>query len=170
MYLSLDQKDMGLLVKAAEIAKESTCLRKKCGAIIVFGNEIIGRGFNSPPKNFEPERRCLEDKSCLDEKVTDKTCCIHAEQRAIEDVLRNNPDKLNGSRLYYCKIDDDGNPAESGRPYCTICSKSAFDLGIEEWVLCRKKGLWFMVLQNTTGFLTIIKLPTIHKLYNSLLL
>jgi dCMP deaminase len=38
---------------AAEVASKATCNRDKCGAIIVKENEIIGRGFNSPPREKE---------------------------------------------------------------------------------------------------------------------
>jgi len=38
-------------------------------------------------------------KDSLDRKVTDKTCCMHAEQRAIFDALRRNPEKLDGSKM-----------------------------------------------------------------------
>ena len=132
MRISTNIEHQRFLDKAAEVARESTCLGKKCGAIIVENGEIIGRGFNSPPGDLESQRRCLKDKNCLDKKVTDKTCCMHAEQRAIEDASRNNPTRLDGSRLYYRKLDDNENPAVSGKPYCTICSKSALDIGISE--------------------------------------
>lgn len=141
MHISTRPEDLKFLDKAAEVAGESTCLGKKCGAIIVESGEIIGRGFNSPPGNLESQRRCGLDKKSLDRKITDKTCCGHAEWRAIIDALRNNPNRLKGSRLYYRKLDDDGNPSESGRPYCTRCSKDALDVGISEWVLLHKEGV-----------------------------
>jgi len=64
--------------EAINEACKSTCLRTKCGSVIVNGNKIIGRGFNSPPANLESQRKCLNDKLSYREKVTDKTCCIHA--------------------------------------------------------------------------------------------
>ncbi|MEI8252771.1 MAG: hypothetical protein WCG25_03330 [bacterium] len=78
-----------------EIAKQATCLRSKCGSIIVSNKEIIGSGFNSPPANYENQRRCNCEKSKYNLKVTDKTCCIHAEQRAIIETLKNNSNKIN---------------------------------------------------------------------------
>lgn len=126
---------------AATIAKNSTCLRSKCGSIIVKEDKIIGQGFNSPPGGKELQRRCLENKLYYHKKVTDKTCCVHAEQRAIMDALRNNPSRIEGSRLYFARLDSAGKIAISGDPYCTICSKLALDAGIKEFVLWQKNGI-----------------------------
>lgn len=73
--------------------------------MIVRLDEIIGSGFNSPPQDIEEQRRCSYSKDSYHKKVTDKTCCVHAEQRAIIDALRKNSDKLSGSRLYFVRLD-----------------------------------------------------------------
>jgi len=126
--------------KATEVALNSTCGRSKCGSIIVSKNEIIGSGFNSPPQNKEEQRRCSYSKESYDKKVTDKTCCVHAEQRAITDALKKNSDKLLGSRLYFIRLDNDV-PTRSDQPYCTHCSKISLDEGIAEFVLWHKEGV-----------------------------
>lgn len=129
------------LNKTVQIAINSTCDRSRCGSIIVKNNEIIGLGFNSPPQDDESQRRCAVDKDYYHKKVTDKTCCVHAEQRAIIDALKNNPEKLEGARLYFIRLNDDGTPARADKPYCTICSKMALDSGIAEFVLWHKDGI-----------------------------
>ena len=126
---------------AVEIAKKSTCQRSKCGSLIVNLDKIIGSGFNSPPQDIENQRRCSIKKDSYNIKVTDKTCCIHAEQRAIMDALRKKPEKLNGSRLYFIRLDENGKPSKAGEPYCTICSKMALDVGILEFVLWNDQGV-----------------------------
>lgn len=126
---------------AAEIAKKATCERSKCGSVIVKDGEIISEGFNSPAGNLESQRRCTINKSSYHRKVTDKTCCMHAEERAIMDVLRRNPEKLPGSTLYFIRLDEEGKPKFSGQPYCTICSKLALDAGIAEFVLWHESGI-----------------------------
>lgn len=136
-----EQKALEYIEKTTQAAKQSTCQRKRCGSIIVKDGEIIGQGFNSPPGNFEKQRRCSLDKTSYHLKVTDKTCCVHAEQRAITKALENNPEKLPGSRLYFIRLDENGNPARSGKSYCTICSKMALDVGIDEFVLWHDKGI-----------------------------
>jgi deoxycytidylate deaminase len=142
-YLSGDEKNKALeyIRKATEVAQNATCERSKCGSIIVQLGEVIGSGFNSPPQDIEEQRRCSYSKDSYHKKVTDKTCCIHAEQRAIMDALRKNPDKLSGSRLYFIRLDDNGNPLRAGEPYCTICSKMALDVEIAEFVLWQDKGV-----------------------------
>jgi deoxycytidylate deaminase len=128
-YLSSDEQQQALvyIAKAAEIALQSTCQRARCGSVIVWDDEVIGSGFNSPPREQEHQRRCSCDKDSYHKKVTDKTCCVHAEQRAIMNALIDNPDKIIGSRLYFIRLDEQGNPAKAGKPYCTICSKMTLD-------------------------------------------
>lgn len=127
--------------QAAEIAQKATCERSKCGCVIVKDGEIIGKGFNSPPQNLESQRRCHCDKEQYHRKVTDKTCCIHAEQRAILDALKFASDKLIGSDLYFIRLDQEGKLAKSGNPYCTICSKMALEVGIKTFHLWHSEGI-----------------------------
>ena len=134
-----EKKAIEYMNKAAEIASNSNCLRSKCGSIIIKENEIIGLGFNSPPQNKKLEH-CLKD-SLPENFKSDKTCCVHAEQRAIMDALRKNPDKLLGSVLYFIRLDEKGEKTKAGKPYCTFCSKMALDVGIAEFVLWHEQGI-----------------------------
>ncbi|MEI6118942.1 MAG: hypothetical protein WCP92_07120 [bacterium] len=134
-----EQKTLEYINQAAEVALQATCERARCGCVIVENDEIIGTGFNSPPGEKESQRRCKNDKSEYNKKVTDKTCCVHAEQRAIMNALIDAPDKIIGSRLYFVRIDENGKPTHAGKPYCTICSKMALDAGISEFVLRDEK-------------------------------
>jgi deoxycytidylate deaminase len=127
--------------KAAEVAQKASCLRSKCGTVIVRDGEIVGEGYNSPAGEQEDQRRCLALKDAYHKKVTDKTCCVHAEQRAIMDALRKNPEKVSGSRLYFIRLNEGGNPGRAGKPYCTVCSKMALDAGIAEFVLWHERGI-----------------------------
>jgi len=126
---------------AAKLALNSTCKRSLCGSVIVKDDEVIGKGFNSPPKNLESQIRCMNNKKSYSSKVTDKTCCVHAEQRAMIDALKKNADKIDGSRLYFIRLDEKDNPTKAGKPYCTICSKMALDVGIKEFILWHKEGI-----------------------------
>ena len=125
--------------EAAKIALNSTCLRSRCGSVIVKDREIIGKGFNSPPHGKILDK-CLKD-DLPDDFKSDKTCCVHSEDRAIMNVLINNPEKISGSRLYFIRLDEHGNKKKAGKPYCTICSKLALDRGISEFVLLHEKGI-----------------------------
>lgn len=134
-----ERKALEYITEASDVAKNALCDRAKCGAVIVQSDEIIGRGFNSPPGGSA--KRCSYKKDSYHQKVTDKTCCIHAEQRAVMDALRNNADQLPGSRLYFSRLDETGSPLVSGDPYCTICSKMVLDAGVTEFVLWQKDGV-----------------------------
>ena len=125
--------------KAAEVALSSSCLRAKSGSVIVKDGEIIGKGYNSPPGD-RPLEHCLKD-DLPDTFKSDKTCCIHAEQRAIFDALTRNSKKIQGSRIYFVRLDENDTIVKAGEPYCTICSKSALDVGIEEYVLWHEEGI-----------------------------
>ena len=127
--------------QAAEIAQKATCERSKCWCIIVKDGNIIGKGFNSPAQNLESQRRCHCDKAQYHRKVTDKTCCIHAEQRAILDALKSASDQLPGSDLYFIRLDQEGKITKAGEPYCTICSKMALEVGIKNFHLWHAKGI-----------------------------
>jgi deoxycytidylate deaminase len=143
------RKALAFFAKASDAALKSTCVQRRCGSVIVKGGEVIGEGFNSPPADRESARRCLIEKGDYHERVTDKTCCVHAEQRAIIDALRRNPGKLEGSRLYFIDIENpkkgkngDAIPKRAGRPYCTMCSKLALDVGIAEIALWHESGVY----------------------------
>ncbi len=135
------QKAEWYMYQAAEVAKWASCERSKCWCLIVKNGEIIGKGFNSPANNLEAQRRCSCEKDTYHKKVTDKTCCIHAEQRAMFDALRNHPKELIWADLYFIRLDKEGKLAKAGQPYCTICSKMALDLGIKNFHLRHEEGI-----------------------------
>ena len=126
--------------QAAKIATSATCLRAKCGSIIVKDEVIIGQGFNSPTLNDESQRCCnIEFDTSIKPKY-DKTCCIHAEWRAILNACKNNADKISGSTLYFMRIDEDGNFTDAGEPFCTVCSRLALESGIKYFALYNNGG------------------------------
>lgn len=131
----------GHMERAGRVALLATCERSRCGAVIVKDGGIIAEGFNSPPKNQEDQRRCQNDKALYDKKVTDKTCCMHAEERAILAAFQNASQKINESALYFIRLDRAGKRQYAGKPYCTLCSKLALDAGIAEFVLWHEGGI-----------------------------
>lgn len=126
--------------KAAEVAKDATCLRAKCGSVIVKNAVVIGEGFNSPALNDENQRLCSADMDTSIKPKYDKTCCIHAEWRAVLDACKTNADKLAGSVLYFMRIDEDGNFTDAGDPFCTTCSRLTLEAGVEEFALYNSDG------------------------------
>lgn len=133
------------LNEARKEAQKATCERAQCGTVIVKADtlEILGRGYNSPPGEHASQRRCSYDKRTYHPRVVDKTCCIHAEVRALHDALRTHPEALQGADLFFARVDPNNNSHDTpcGKPYCTLCSKQALDLGIGRWILRHPEGI-----------------------------
>jgi deoxycytidylate deaminase len=134
---------------AADEAKKALCLRDRCGAIVVScDGAVIGRGYNAPPKDNVVERKCSWELQMSPKPKSDRTCCMHAEWRAILDALSHDK-QLENSVLYFTRIDDLGNPKSSGNPYCTVCSRLALDVGIGKFGFWHDGGI---VLYDTKEY------------------
>jgi deoxycytidylate deaminase len=109
--------------------------------VIVKAGAVIGQGYNAPPGDNLKERICQQPINKYAKYPADKTCCVHAEQRAIMAALRDHPHKLAGADLHYVAIDDQGQVEYAGKPYCTHCSKLALDVGIKRFGLWHRQGI-----------------------------
>jgi len=125
---------------AAQAARDATCKRAKCGTVIVKDGLVIGSGYNSPPLDDESARTCNTNYDLTLKPKYDKTCCIHAEWRAILNACKNNPEQLQGATLYFMRIDDDGGFTDAGQPYCTVCSRLALECGVRYFALYNSNG------------------------------
>lgn len=132
---------MSHISAAALVARQSMCLRSRCGSVIVSDGQVIASGYNAPPRDMVSQQRCLRKSDLKPGFKSDKTCCIHAEQRAIYEALKGAAGSLAGSRLYFIRLDAAGLPERAGRPYCTHCSKLVLDVGIAEFVLWHQEGV-----------------------------
>lgn len=115
---------------AAEMARQATCRRAKCGSVIVKDEVVIGRGYNAPPLEDESQRTCEEIWDYDKKPKYDLTCCIHAEWNAVLDARKNNPDEIEGSTLYFMRVDEHGDFTDSSEPFCTVCSRIVLQAGI----------------------------------------
>lgn len=135
------KKALSYLTEAANIAKEAMCESRACGTVIVStDNKVIATKFNAPPAGLKSQKRCNTKHLLHKNFKSDKTCCVHAEQRAIIEALSKTPQKLKGATLYFSSVDVNGKYLTSGKPYCTICSKMALEVGISYWVLDHTEG------------------------------
>jgi deoxycytidylate deaminase len=123
----------------AEVAAQALCVRVRCGAVVARGGLVLGVGRNDPPDQRAPSY-CGKDDLPAGFR-SDRTCCVHAEQNAILNALRAHPGQVAGARMYFLRIDGDGNPVRAGAPYCTICSKLTQAAGIAEFVLWHQHGM-----------------------------
>lgn len=125
---------------AAQAAGDATCHRARCGSVIIKDGAVIGRGYNSPPLNDESRRACDENWDYSKKPKYDLTCCVHAEWRAVLDACKNNAKKIDGSVLYFMRIDENGKFTDAGEPYCTTCSRFTMEAGVGEFALWNNNG------------------------------
>ena len=71
---------------AEVVAKRSTCLRNKVGAVIVRDKRILSTGYNGAPRDMEHclEIGCIRDQQNIASGTRHELCrAVHAEQNAI---------------------------------------------------------------------------------------
>lgn len=126
---------------AADHAREATCLRSSCGAVVVTADgAAVGSGSNSLPGGCAPTV-CGKEAGLLGPGFkSDRTCCVHAEVRAITSALKAGA-ALAGGTVYFTRVDEAGHRVASGQPYCTICSKLALEVGLGFFVLAHDFGV-----------------------------
>lgn len=127
--------------EAARVASGASCLRARCGSVIVATTgEIIGNGYNAPPLEDETQRTCEIIHNLEKKPKYDKTCCIHAEWNAVVDACKSAPNKISESTLYFMRVDESGNFTDSGVPYCTTCSRLTMQAGVGYFALWNNDG------------------------------
>ena len=105
-------------LEMAEIwAKNSYCIRRQVGALIVKGKMIISDGYNGTPSGFE--------NICEDGNEKTKPYVLHAEANAITKVAKSN-NSSEGATLYVTTSP------------CMECSKLIIQSGIKRVVFCDK--------------------------------
>lgn len=135
-----EKKAVRWMEAAAVYARRALCSNAKCGAVVVKDGAAIGGGYNAPPRDREENRMCRAEIG-PGKPNYDRTCCMHAEWRAIMDALRNHPESIAGSKLYFARVDGEGAIRRSGEPYCTVCSRMALDAGIASFLLWHEEGI-----------------------------
>jgi len=107
------QFDKSYLQMATIWAKNSYCIRRQVGAIIVKDKMIISDGYNGTPAGFE--------NVCEDENGITKPYVLHAEANAITKVAKSG-NSSDGATLYV-----------TASP-CIECSKLIIQAGIKRVV------------------------------------
>jgi dCMP deaminase len=71
---------------ATVVAKRSTCLRNRVGAVIVRNKRILSTGYNGAPRNMKHclEIGCIRQQNNIESGTRHEKCrAVHAEQNAI---------------------------------------------------------------------------------------
>jgi dCMP deaminase len=125
------QFDKRYLEMARVWAKNSYCVRRQVGAILVKDKMIISDGYNGTPSGFE--------NICEDESGTTKPYVLHAEANAITKVARSN-NSSEGATLYVTTSP------------CVECAKLIIQAGIKRVVFFDKyrieDGLYLLERAN----------------------
>lgn len=90
------------MAKANTVARNSNCIRRAVGAVIVRNGQVIAGGWNGVPKGHRDcgEAGCPRCIGGGDTGSGYETCiCIHAEQGAIADAARQGI-RTTGSTMY----------------------------------------------------------------------
>jgi len=107
------------------VAKRSTCLRRKVGALVVKDRRILATGYNGTPSGIRhcSEVGCLREKLKIPSGERHELCRgLHAEQNVLlQASLHGVP--LRDSSLYV-----------TNQP-CIICAKMIINAGIKEVVI-----------------------------------
>lgn len=109
---------------AAVVAKRSTCLRNKVGALVVKDKRILSTGYNGAPRGLEHclEAGCLRDERNIESGTRHEICrAVHAEQNAIIQCALHGA-STEGATLY-C----------THQP-CILCTKMMINAGIRRVV------------------------------------
>lgn len=103
------------------VAKRSTCLRRRVGAILVRNRRILSTGYNGPPRKL---RHCADLGGCYREQLgipsgeRHELCrALHAEQNAIIQAALHGVETT-GATLYVTNFP------------CALCAKMLINAGV----------------------------------------
>ncbi len=122
---------------AKAVAERSTCLRKKCGCVIVNNDEIISTGYSGAPRG---RKNCIDLGFCTKKKLFpdvrhggyDACRSVHAEQNAIISASRK---EMIGATLYLVLFRPETGEYDEGANSCQTCRKLIINAGIKKVVV-----------------------------------
>lgn len=129
-------KDNYYLNIAETVLEQSTCLRRKYGAVIVKNDEIISTGYVGSPrgrKNCNDMNFCLREKLEVPRGERYELCrSVHAEQNAIIHAARKD---MIESTLYLVGKDVVTNHYVENAEPCSLCKRFIINAGIKYVVI-----------------------------------
>lgn len=120
-----------MYLNAAEVfAYQSTCLKRKYGAVIVRDDAVISTGYNGAPRG---KKNCCDIGSCArieqglhQGQGYDMCRAVHAEANALLNCSR---EQTLGADLYLAGVDPQDNSVHRAKP-CPICARHIIQAGI----------------------------------------
>lgn len=117
---------------AQTVSEQSTCLRRRFGAIIVKNDTIISTGYNGAPrgrKNCSDICKCIREELNIPRGERYELCrSVHAEANAIIAAPR---DQMLGSVLYMTCTEPTTNNIVGNICSCAMCKRLIINAGIE---------------------------------------
>lgn len=116
--------DEYLLEIATVVAKRSTCLRNRVGAVIARDKRILSTGYNGAPRNMEHclDIGCIREQNNIASGTRHEKCrAVHAEQNAIIQAA------LHG-------VSTDGATLYCTHQPCILCAKMIINSNIRRVV------------------------------------
>ncbi len=104
------------------VAKRSTCVRRRVGAVLVMDKRLLATGYNGAPSGLAHclEVGCLREQNHIPSGERHELCRgIHAEQNAIIQAAFHGV-RIQGATLYCTNLP------------CVICTKMLINAGIKE--------------------------------------
>lgn len=118
---------------AETVAKRSTCIRRKYGAVIVKNDEVISTGYVGAPrgrKNCTDTGMCIRQEMNIPRGERYELCrSVHAEMNAIISASR---DKMIGSTMYLAGVDAQTGEYIPNSNSCSMCKRVMINAGIEK--------------------------------------
>lgn len=117
---------------AETVAKRSTCLRRRYGAVIVNHDQIISTGYVGAPRG---RRNCSDLGNCIRTELKiprgeryELCRSVHAEMNAIISASRQ---EMLGASLYLCGNEVDTGEYVKNSSCCSMCKRMIINSGIE---------------------------------------
>ncbi len=118
-------KDEYFMTLAADVARRSTCIRHKIGAILVSSDgHVLATGYNGAPRGMRHclGTGCMRDELSIPSGTQQQLCrAVHAEQNALLQAASHGA-SLVGAHLY-CTMYP-----------CVICAKMLINAGVKRVV------------------------------------
>jgi dCMP deaminase len=136
MVMSRPNKSEYYIDIARSVARRSTCLRRRFGAVIVKNDQIISTGYNGAPRKTT---NCIDLGVCARKNLNipsgqnyELCRAVHAEMNAVIHASRLD---MVGADLYLAGFDaETGAPVDYPEP-CLLCRRVIINAGIARVVL-----------------------------------